>query len=238
MALWWFFHIAILFWGVLRPLQYRKVCDSGKLKCIHLTMVITGVVLPLIPTLICNWIGGYGINLLAHYTCQPRSILAFRYSLYVPLNILDIVGIAFLVIILSTIALEVILSSKAFFVISAYGPFSSLQKYRSVNKGRRHAEVKILIIIFFFFIFILYLFISVVVIQQRSEEFSDNLSEYFACEAQGEEECSKNKYFEITYTVFNVLPVIMFVNMTSISFIYVFNIDSCKKILNKNLISK
>ena len=115
-ALWWIFHTTVVFWGIMRPFQYRQMCDSGKLKYIHLTMGISGLVLPLVPTLICHWTGGFGISLLLHYSCHPRSTLASRYSVYVPLNIIVIVGIGLLLIIFSNIALEVIHSYQLIFM--------------------------------------------------------------------------------------------------------------------------
>ena len=115
-ALWWIFHTTVLFWGIMRPFQYRQMCDCGKLKYIHLTMGISGLVLPLVPTLICHWTGGFGINLLLHYSCHRKTTLASRYSVYVPLNVIVIVGIGLLLIIFSTIALEVIHSYELLFV--------------------------------------------------------------------------------------------------------------------------
>ena len=115
-ALWWIFHTTVVFWGIMRPFQYRQMSDSGKLKYIHLTMGISGLVLPLVPTLICHWTRGFAINLLLHYSCHPRSTLASRYSVYVPLNIIVIVGIGLLLIIFSNIALEVIHSYQLIFM--------------------------------------------------------------------------------------------------------------------------
>ena len=115
-ALWWIFHTTVVFWGIMRPFQYRQMCDSGKMKYIHLTMGISGLVLPLVPTLICHWTGGFGINLPLHYSCHPRSTLASRYSVYIPFNIIVIVGIGLLLIIFSNIALEVIHSYELIFV--------------------------------------------------------------------------------------------------------------------------
>lgn len=107
-ALWWLFHTTVIFWGIMRPIQYRQMCDSGKMKYIHLTMVFTGLILPLVATLICHWTGGFGINLLLHYSCHSKNISAIRYSVYIPLNVIVIIGTGLLLIIFSTIAQKVI----------------------------------------------------------------------------------------------------------------------------------
>ena len=47
LAIWWLFHTSALFWQVVFPLHARSM--SGKIKYIHITCVILGVLLPLIP---------------------------------------------------------------------------------------------------------------------------------------------------------------------------------------------
>lgn len=107
-----------------------------------------------------------------------------------------------------------------------------LQKYTSLNKGRRHTEMKLLIIICFFYIFTLCILTIVAVITVNTDEFRDNLSTYFACEARGEQECSKDN-LTTYYTILGIIPYIVFVNMTLVYFIYIININACKQILNR-----
>ena len=45
-TVWWLFHIVFLFWKVVFPLHARF---SGKVKYIHMTCILLGIVLPLIP---------------------------------------------------------------------------------------------------------------------------------------------------------------------------------------------
>ena len=84
--------------------------------------------------------------------------------------------------------------------------------------------MKLLIIICFFFVFTLYILTSVALIEMKGDEFRDNLSTYFACEAGGEQECSKDNL--ITY--YTILG-----NMTLVYFIYIININACKRILSR-----
>ena len=45
-AVWWLFHIVFLFWKVAFPFHAQF---SGKVKYIHMTCILLGIVLPLIP---------------------------------------------------------------------------------------------------------------------------------------------------------------------------------------------
>jgi len=92
--------------------------------------------------------------------------------------------------------------------------------------------MKLLIIICFFFVFTLYILTSVALIEMKADEFRDNLSTYFACEAGGEQECLKDNLITY-YTILGIIPHIVFVNMTLVYFIYIININACKRILNQ-----
>ena len=45
--MWWIFHTTALFWKVVFPFHARTM--SSKIKCIHITCVILGVLLPFVP---------------------------------------------------------------------------------------------------------------------------------------------------------------------------------------------
>ena len=94
--LWWLFQNVVMLYGVVRPLQYRFQKDSGKLKYFHLSFVAAGIVLPLIPVLISQWIGGYGIVIELNYSCLPRNISTVVYSLFVPATVCAIIGVSIL----------------------------------------------------------------------------------------------------------------------------------------------
>ena len=49
MILWWLFHTANLFWKVKFPFHARNFELSGKDKYIHITCIILGIILPLVP---------------------------------------------------------------------------------------------------------------------------------------------------------------------------------------------
>ena len=97
--LWWIFQSGTMLYGVVRPLQYRSKSDSGKLKYVHLSFLAAGIGLPLIPVLICQWFGGYGISVLVNYRCLPRNMSAMIYAFFFPTSILGISGLAMLLFI-------------------------------------------------------------------------------------------------------------------------------------------
>ena len=106
--LWWLFQNGMMFYGVVRPLQYRSLSDSGKLKYLHFSFMATGIVVPLIPVLICHWIGGYGIVVVLNYNCLPRSRSATIYSVFFPVTICAIIGVSMLLYVGSEVTKKVL----------------------------------------------------------------------------------------------------------------------------------
>ena len=49
LTLWWLFHTSALLWKVAFPFHARSFDNTGKTKYIHITCVLIGVVIPLIP---------------------------------------------------------------------------------------------------------------------------------------------------------------------------------------------
>ena len=105
--LWWLFQNAEMLYGVVRPFQYHNLSDSGRLKYLHITAVATGIGLPLIPVLICHWVGGYGIAVDLSYNCLPRNMSSVVYSFFVPATICAIIGISMLIYIASEFGIKV-----------------------------------------------------------------------------------------------------------------------------------
>ena len=56
--------------------QYdHSLSDSGRLKYCHLSFVAAGIGLPLIPVLICHWVGAYGMKLqLSSQKCNELPL--------------------------------------------------------------------------------------------------------------------------------------------------------------------
>ena len=81
--------------------------DAGKLKQIHLAMIIAGFILPLISVLVCHWAGGFGISVVWNYSCVPRNNLATVYSVFIPVLICSTIGTVLLLFIGSQFVIDV-----------------------------------------------------------------------------------------------------------------------------------
>jgi len=105
--LWCLFHVSIIFWGVVYPVNYQVTNNSGRMKYVHLTMVIVAATLPLILIGIYSMTGGFGPNLLLHYSCFPTNTTAAFYCFLIPLDIMVIICVVMLVIVFTKIGFEV-----------------------------------------------------------------------------------------------------------------------------------
>ena len=108
----WMFYASVVMFGVFRPMEYRSATDSGTLRYVHLTMVTAGIILPVIPVLICHWVEGYGIDLVLNYSCVPRNRSAYAYTLAIPFSVCGMTAISMLILIGTEIGRKVIKISK------------------------------------------------------------------------------------------------------------------------------
>ena len=106
-VLWWLFINGVMLYGVVRPLQYRSLSGSGRMKCVHFCCVAAGIGLPLISVLICHWIGGYGIAVPLNYACLPRNKWAMTYSFILPMTVCGAIGLSMLLCIGSELTKKV-----------------------------------------------------------------------------------------------------------------------------------
>ena len=74
-VLWWVSHTSVLTYGVFRPLKYQMASNLGRLRYVHIGLLVAGIILPLIPTLIHWFVGVYGVDVVRNYTCIPGDIL-------------------------------------------------------------------------------------------------------------------------------------------------------------------
>ena len=99
-ALFWFFHIIILFWGIKFPFHAKRFETRGYLKYVHIAMVVLAIFLP------CGYIaavaatGGATIARFPPLFCFARNVDAYFYSLVVPICIIDGAATSLLLVIL------------------------------------------------------------------------------------------------------------------------------------------
>ena len=74
LAVWWFCHVVSLFWGIQFPFHARSFKTTGRIKYIHITMVIVGLVLPTLPVIVTFTAGnpstrGFGLTRFPPILC-------------------------------------------------------------------------------------------------------------------------------------------------------------------------
>ncbi len=81
------FHAVGLSWGIIFPFHYRRFKAQGRIKYIHASTVVLGLVLPAIPALL-HLIHGYTIGIDVHSGCIGRNESIAYFFVTLPVNIL------------------------------------------------------------------------------------------------------------------------------------------------------
>ena len=98
-ALWWIFHLSMVFCAVFWPFEYQYWKKQGYFKYIHFVMVALALTLPIIPAMITFKIDGYVLYFLIRPDCVARNTQASFYAHVVPLIIAVATGLYLLVLI-------------------------------------------------------------------------------------------------------------------------------------------
>lgn len=98
-GLWWIFHLSLVFCAVFWPYKYQYWKRSGYFKYIHIVMVIVGLLLPVVPVIICYTVEGYVQYMLVRPECVARNSQAAFHSHVVPLIVVVATGFFLLVLI-------------------------------------------------------------------------------------------------------------------------------------------
>ena len=101
LALWAVFHVAVVFLAVVFPLYNWELDISGKIKYIHITMVLVGLILPCVPVAVTFGTGGFafGDTRFPPIICFGRDRGATVYSLTIPESVLVATGISLLIVV-------------------------------------------------------------------------------------------------------------------------------------------
>jgi len=104
LAVWWFLHVVSLFWKIRFPFHARSFETAHRLKYIHITMVIVGLVLPTLPIIVAFTAGnsstrGFGLTRFPPILCTSLQRDSTFYSLVLPINLLIAIGVPLLIII-------------------------------------------------------------------------------------------------------------------------------------------
>ena len=123
LSLWWMFHLIVFFWSIFFPYNYRCLSIARKLRLIHITCFILGLVLPLIsvisvmgnfsqenrnsPSNISFWSAGAGFQptRFPAILCTPSNRHVNFYAVVLPLILTAVVGCSLLVVIITKIVM-------------------------------------------------------------------------------------------------------------------------------------
>ena len=93
------FHAVGLSWGIIFPFHYRRFKAHGRIKYIHASTVVLGLILPVFPALF-HLIDGYSIGTNLHAGCVGRNELISYCFVTLPMSILIAVTTSVFVILL------------------------------------------------------------------------------------------------------------------------------------------
>ena len=102
-SLWWFFNVIVLFWKMVFPFHAKSFEKAHGFKHLHITAVILGVVLPLIPVISMIATGGFVMGTIPPVVCYTRDPDITFYSVILPINVMVQIGMSLLVITFWTI---------------------------------------------------------------------------------------------------------------------------------------
>lgn len=99
LVLWWFFHVSMLFWKVKFPFHARFFEQVGRMRYIHIFIVITALVVPVTPVIAAAADGGFAVTHFPPILCTGRSAKATFYSLILPIIVLKQCGLTMLIVV-------------------------------------------------------------------------------------------------------------------------------------------
>ena len=93
------FHAIGLSWGIIFPFHYRRFKAHGRIKYVHASTLILGLILPAIPALL-HLINGYTIAIDLNSSCRGRNEQINYFFITLPLSILTALATSAFVILL------------------------------------------------------------------------------------------------------------------------------------------
>ena len=92
-----------LFWKIRFPFHARSFETAHRIKYIHITMVIVGLVLPTLPVIVAFTAGnpstrGFGLTRFPPILCTSLQSDPTFYSLVLPINIVLAIGVPLLIV--------------------------------------------------------------------------------------------------------------------------------------------
>ena len=94
----WLSQSATFFWGVIWPIHYSVTKTLGRIKYVHITVIVISFILPITSVLAVQFSGGFGLSISAPLSCFVKKPEDRFYGNTLPLNLIVIPGIILMVI--------------------------------------------------------------------------------------------------------------------------------------------
>ena len=113
LAVFWLCHVLVLFWGLKFPFHWRTFKSTTKLKYVHLSCVLIGLLGPFVPVIVtiskfshgksaaeaAKGGLGFGITRFPSLLCSGRDDKTVFYALVLPIILIIMIGMAILVLV-------------------------------------------------------------------------------------------------------------------------------------------
>ena len=113
LAIFWLCHVLVLFWGLKFPFHWRTFKSTPKLKYIHLSCVLIGLLGPFVPVIVtmskfshgksaaeaAKGGLGFGITRFPSLLCSGSDEKTVFYALVLPIILIIMIGMTILVLV-------------------------------------------------------------------------------------------------------------------------------------------
>ena len=100
---WWLCHAVAVFWAARWPLHSKKFNTSRKLKYLHITLVLAGLLLPMLPVLVVGLRGSFTTTTSPPILCTGTDVHSTFWVIIFPMSIMLGTGTSTLICTLHTV---------------------------------------------------------------------------------------------------------------------------------------
>ena len=94
---WWLWHAIAVFWAVKWPFRAKKFNTSRKLKYLHISIILAGLLVPMIPVLSVGLKGGFTITTSPPILCTGVDVHSNFWAVILPISIILGIGTTVLI---------------------------------------------------------------------------------------------------------------------------------------------
>eukprot|EP00731_Ephydatia_muelleri_P010669 Em0005g1255a len=218
LAVLWIFHVAVIFWNVIFPLQVMDFNSRHWMKYIHALIVCVALLIPATTVAVVFGTGGFVSGTFPPLLCVSKSSEAAFYALVLPISIIIPSGVTLLLVVFWNVHKQHIIQ----------------REQRSKSPIRLGTAEKKVLIVFIYYVLLGIIALAAFGINVRTgNAFAIALVAYFACESTmpGNCEASRNKALNNTFPGLTDTAYILLALFPLVNLVYAFNFNELKDIL-------